>query len=312
MNTIPSVFNFNSAAVRTVVINDDPWFVASDVCAVLGIKNHRDALMHLDADERGVVLNDTPSMNQHGSFGTVKQEISVINESGLYSLVLRSRKPEAKPFIKWVTKEVLPAIRKTGQYIAQPYAVNHGDTLNATQADTLRNMLTEAAQAMPKDLQGLVMREGWSKLKAHFNCSYRQIHLAEFNEAVSLLSRHIVHWKRAKVTDSDIVPNLQEIQDSYALAIALLPETQKAIQSGLSNTNRRWFLSFDGQHKPNIQTIPDDAYVLSHADMLKAMLSGDGLPMKNEELEMFIHAATRNLANRAEFYRQRAEFQHLT
>ena len=173
-------------------------------------------------------------------------------------------------------------------------------------------MLTEAAQAMPKVLHGLVVREGWSKLKAHFNCSYRQIPQAEFNEAVSLLSRHIVHWKRAKVTDSEIVPNLQEIQDSYALAIALLPETQKAIQSGLSNTNRRWFLSFDGQHKPHIQTIPDDAYVLSHADMLKAMLSGDGLPMKNEELEMFIHAATRNLANRAEFYRQRAEFQHLT
>lgn len=225
--------------------------------------------------------------------------------------MLRSRKPEAKPFIKWVTKEVLPTIRKTGQYIAQPYAVNPGDKLTKEQADTLRQMLTEAAQAMPKDLQGLVMREGWSKLKAHFNCSYRQIPQSEFNEAVSLLSRHVVHWKRAKVTDLDIVQNFQEIQDSYALAVALLPETQKAIQSGLANTNRRWFLSFDGQHKPHIQTIPDDAYMLSHADMLKAMLSGDGLPMKNEELEAFIHAATRNLANRAEFYRQRAEFQNL-
>ena len=304
MNTIPTVFNFNSHAVRTVDRDGAIWFVATDVCAALGYANPSKAIAdHLDDDERS---NEQLDRSQMGS------KAIIINESGLYALVLRSRKPEARKFAKWVTSEVLPAIRKTGQYIAQPYAVNPGDTLNATQADTLRNMLTEAAQAMPKDLQGLVMREGWSKLKAHFNCSYRQIPQAEFNEAVSLLSRHIVHWKRAKVTDSDIVPNLQEIQDSYALAIALLPETQKAIQSGLSNTNRRWFLSFDGQHKPNIQTIPDDAYVLSHADMLKAMLSGDGLPMKNEELEMFIHAATRNLANRAEFYRQRAEFQHLT
>ena len=304
MNTIPTVFNFNSHAVRTVDRDGAIWFVATDVCAALGYANPSKAIAdHLDDDERS---NEQLDRSQMGS------KAIIINESGLYALVLRSRKPEARKFAKWVTSEVLPAIRKTGQYIAQPYAVNPGDTLNATQADTLRNMLTEAAQAMPKDLQGLVMREGWSKLKAHFNCSYRQIPQAEFNEAVSLLSRHIVHWKRAKVTDSDIVPNLQEIQDSYALAIALLPETQKAIQSGLANTNRRWFLSFDGQHKPNIQTIPDDAYVLSHADMLKAMLSGDGLPMKNEELEMFIHAATRNLANRAEFYRQRAEFQHLT
>ena len=301
-----SVFNFNSNEVRIVDTNGQPWFVAADVCAALGYQNTSKAVGdHLDEDERASALVPTPN-------APLGVPTNIISESGLYALVLRSRKPEARKFAKWVTSEVLPAIRKTGQYIAQPYAVNPGDKLTATQADTLRNMLTEAAQAMPKDLQGLVMREGWSKLKAHFNCSYRQIPQSEFNEAVSLLSRHIVHWKRAKVNDLDIVQNFQEIQDSYALAVALLPETQKAIQSGLANTNRRWFLSFDGQHKPHIQTIPDDAYMLSHADMLKAMLSGDGLPMKNEELEMFIHAATRNLANRAEFYRQRAEFQNIT
>jgi hypothetical protein len=88
----------------------------------------------------------------------------------------------------------------------RPYSANPGDKLTKEQADALRDILTEAAQAMPKDLQGLVMREGWSKLKAHFKCSYRQIPQSEFTEAVSLLSRHIVHWKRAKVTDATVSP----------------------------------------------------------------------------------------------------------
>lgn len=60
MNTIPSVFSFKSSEVRTVIVNDDPWFVASDVCAVLGVKNHRDALMHLDDDEKGGRFNRHP------------------------------------------------------------------------------------------------------------------------------------------------------------------------------------------------------------------------------------------------------------
>lgn len=183
MNTIPSVFNFNSAAVRTVVIDNEPWFSAADVCAVLGMKNHREATRHLDDDEKGVISNDTPG----GA-----QQISIINESGLYSLVLRSRKPEAKPFIKWVTKEVLPAIRKTGQYIAQPYVQNPGDKLTKEQADTLRQLLTEAVKKLPKEKQAGAMIQGWSKLKAHFKVGYRDIPQSEFTEAISVIARHVI------------------------------------------------------------------------------------------------------------------------
>lgn len=100
-------FNFGTHAVRVVMRNGEPWFSAADVCAVLGIKNHRDSLMHLDDDEKGVVSTDTLGG---------QQKISVVNESGLYALVLRSRKPEARKFAKWVTGEVLPSIRKTGSY----------------------------------------------------------------------------------------------------------------------------------------------------------------------------------------------------
>lgn len=102
------VFHYKSGEVRTVELNGEPWFVLKDVCAVLGISNHKMTAQRLDADE--VSLTDlTDSMGR-------QQETTVINESGLYNVILRSDKPEAKPFRKWVTSEVLPSIRKTGGY----------------------------------------------------------------------------------------------------------------------------------------------------------------------------------------------------
>ena len=103
------VFNYNNSAVRTVQKNGDPWFVLKDVCSVLGISKYRDTAERLDPDERGSVKVDT--------LGGA-QEMTVISESGLYTVILRSDKPEAKPFRKWVTSEVLPSIRRSGGYIA--------------------------------------------------------------------------------------------------------------------------------------------------------------------------------------------------
>lgn len=95
--------------IRTVVIDGEPWFVAVDVCRALEIANSRDALTRIDEDVKGVVLTDTPGG---------KQEVTTVNEPGLYSLVLGSRKPEAKAFKRWITHEVIPSIRKNGGYIA--------------------------------------------------------------------------------------------------------------------------------------------------------------------------------------------------
>lgn len=92
------------------IITDDQgvaWFVATDVCSVLGIGNPRQATTRLDADEKGVISTDTPGG---------RQSMTVVNEPGLYSLILCSRKPDAKRFKRWVTHEVLPAIRRTGSY----------------------------------------------------------------------------------------------------------------------------------------------------------------------------------------------------
>lgn len=99
--------NEDFGEVRTIEINGEPWFVAADVCRALDIANSRDALTRLDEDEKGVASTDTPGG---------EQDMSVVNEPGLYSLVLGSRKPEAKAFKRWITHEVIPSLRKYGYY----------------------------------------------------------------------------------------------------------------------------------------------------------------------------------------------------
>jgi prophage antirepressor-like protein len=104
-----TLFDFSGSQVRTHKdAEGNPWFVAGDVCDAIGIKNSRQALTYLDEDEKGVTTNDT--------LGGA-QAVSTVNESGLYALILRSRKQEAKAFRKWITATVLPALRKDGGYI---------------------------------------------------------------------------------------------------------------------------------------------------------------------------------------------------
>ena len=117
MNDI-QVFDFEDNAVRVIEKDGEPWFVAADVARVLDFRDAFNATRVLDDDEKGTHNVSTPSGNQ---------EVTMINESGLYHLVLVSRKPEAKKFRKWVTAEVLPSIRKTGMYVAPEVDVKSAD-----------------------------------------------------------------------------------------------------------------------------------------------------------------------------------------
>lgn len=108
MNELTNVFQYESNQIRTMIQDGEPWFVAKDVCEVLEINNTSQALSRLDEDEKALILNDTPSGNQL---------MAHVNEAGLYTLILSSRKPEAKQFKRWITHDVLPTIRKTGQFI---------------------------------------------------------------------------------------------------------------------------------------------------------------------------------------------------
>jgi len=108
-----AVFKFRNAfPVRVSGRNGDPWFVAADVCKALSISNARDAISRLDDDEHMTVAFSD------GRPGHGAQKVNIISESGLYALVIRSNKPEAREFRKWITAEVLPTIRRTGRYEA--------------------------------------------------------------------------------------------------------------------------------------------------------------------------------------------------
>ena len=158
----PSVFSFTTGAVRVVLRDDAPWFVAADVCAALSIENNRDAMSRLDDDEKGVGSIDTLG----GS-----QVMTIVSESGLYSLVLGSRKPEAKPFKKWVTSEVLPAIRKSGRYEV-------GDPLPAV----VRSPRLEASMARMADSVA-TLAAGMQTMSTQLNVTSKYIGLLELNQA---------------------------------------------------------------------------------------------------------------------------------
>lgn len=109
MNELKTFQNPKFGTIRTTTINGEPWFVAVDVCKALEIQNNRDAISRLDDDEKNtVVLTDGNRGNPN---------MTIVNEPGLYALVLSSRKPEAKAFKRWITHDVIPTIRKHGAYM---------------------------------------------------------------------------------------------------------------------------------------------------------------------------------------------------
>jgi prophage antirepressor-like protein len=128
------ILNFHGAAVRTVTIAGEPWWVAKDVCAILGLTDANKATKRLDADEKGTNPIPTPGGDQ---------AMTVVSEAGLYRLVVRSNKPEAKAFLRWVTHDVLPTIRQTGAYVTPAAA----QSLSAELAPAMA-IIAQAIQAL--------------------------------------------------------------------------------------------------------------------------------------------------------------------
>ena len=144
MNIIP--FNFESKEIRVVEINNEPWFVATDVCAVLGFSNARQAV-NSHVDQEDVQKLDTPTNG-----GT--QKINYVNESGLYALIFGSTFETAKVFKRFVTSDVLPSIRKTGSYQSKqfkiPATLSEALRLAADQADQIEQQKQVIAIQAPK------------------------------------------------------------------------------------------------------------------------------------------------------------------
>lgn len=135
----PLVFTFPETAqhVRSLMIDTEPWWVAADVCAVLEHSNPSMALAGLDEDEKGLSNIETPG----GA-----QQMAIINEPGLYSLILRSRKSQAKAFKRWITHEVIPSIRQTGSYSLEPAAPALPDMATPQGRVAVARMLLESTE----------------------------------------------------------------------------------------------------------------------------------------------------------------------
>ena len=126
----PQLFNFEGQQVRTVTINDEPYFIGNDVAAILGYSNYRNAVVnHVDEEDK---------LRTQIEYAGQNRNVTAINESGLYSLILSSKLPKAKKFKRWVTSEVLPSIRKHGAYMT-PQTIEKA-LLNP---DTIINLATQ-------------------------------------------------------------------------------------------------------------------------------------------------------------------------
>lgn len=141
MNT-PQIFNFEQNEVRTILVNDEPYFVGKDVAGVLGYSNTKDALSrHVDSEDKTGSRITTSGQSR---------EMTIINESGLYSLILKSKLPNAKKFKRWVTSEVLPTIRKTGSYTNVPKSFAQALRLAADLEEKNQLLEQQIAEYEPK------------------------------------------------------------------------------------------------------------------------------------------------------------------
>jgi prophage antirepressor-like protein len=235
MNEIQKVFNYQGSQVRTVIKDGESWFCAKDVCDILKHSNSRVAVDRLDEDEKGVSKVYTP--------GGI-QDMTVVNEAGLYSLVLTSNLPEAKAFKRWITHEVIPQIRKTGSYSVQPMSeleilkksvdmlleqqkeiasvkenlttVNHRiDSLDAV------NVEGDPQQRLVKMVQKLAYKSGitysnaWNQFKDAFNTAYRTNLTARMNNYCQVNNLK-------KITIPAFLAEFNQLEDGIRVADKLL------------------------------------------------------------------------------------------
>ncbi|WP_242200978.1 MULTISPECIES: Bro-N domain-containing protein [unclassified Pseudomonas] len=259
-NVIP--FNFGKQQVRTLLINDQPWFVANDVSAALQYSEASAMTRHLDDDEKGLSIVQTLGGDQ---------EMLVINESGLYSAILRSRKAEAKRFKKWVTAEVLPAIRKHGSY----------EDTQGVMAPMVDELLGKVGAMRLSN----VMRCRVAKLDAEHQRS------ATAKLASALHARFDV--PRMELIPADQMDAACNFIASYAIEGEYLPKGGNQsvdIPTDLSE-NQRYLVFTDGSGKRQVQPIPFDACVMSPTQFLAAFTGSNGVHVPPAVLFDFALAA---------------------
>ncbi len=200
MNQLTKVFDGKS--IRIIEINDEPWFVAKDVCDVLELSNPSKVVSRLDEDERS-------------NFKLGRQgEANIVNEFGLYSLVLSSRKPEAKQFKRWITHDVIPSIRKTGSYTIQiPKTLPEALRAYASEVEAHERTTKALETAQPKAeyFDALVER----KLLTNFRDTAKELHVGQKKFVEWLIDSGYIYrdQKRKLKPYMKYVPDLFELKE---------------------------------------------------------------------------------------------------
>lgn len=210
------VFNYESNEVRTVIVDGEPWWVAKDVCDVLGHSNTTMALERLDSDE-------VTKFNLGGLSG----ETNIINESGLYSLIMGSRKAEAKVFKKWVTGEVLPSIRKHGMYATE---VTVEKMLN--DPDFAIDLLTR----LKEERKARIEAEQTNAILMHVNKTYTSTEIAkELNMKSAMALNKALADEKIQFKQNDTWVLYSKFADLGYTEIK-----QKVLDSGRTVYDRHW------------------------------------------------------------------------
>ena len=233
MNVAVTPFNFNAHSVRVVLQESEPWFVATDVATALEYAEAKDLVRVLDEDEKGRHTVPTPS----GA-----QEMLIISESGMYHALFKSRKAVAKKFRKWVTAEVLPAIRKTGSYVHPDFRPEKTrkalpGALTIEQQDAIKQLVKAKAEQYPQERRGVATIKLWSALKSKFGVGYKEIPAEHFTDALSLVAR-------------------------------LEPLEGELMEQDLS---KRYLLWYDDTGRRQQREIPFDACIMTQEEMLEAI-----------------------------------------
>lgn len=199
-------FNCGNWTLRTVLVDGDPWFVAADVARILGYRDAANLCRRLDDDDRGTHQVSTPGGAQHAT---------VITEAGLYTAVLGSQLADARPFKQWVTREILPTLRRTGTYSMAPAA----PALPTTYASALRELAdtVEQLQQVTDHVERIApAADAWSQLEA--NGDDMQVRVAaqwlSTDPAISIGEQRLMRLLRSKGwIDAKNVPYQQHIDN---------------------------------------------------------------------------------------------------
>lgn len=262
-------FRFEAREIRTMLIDEQPWFVAADVAAALEYREAEKMTRWLDDDEKAPHIVGTPGGDQR---------MTMVNESGLYSAILRSRKAEAKRFKKWITAEVLPAIRKHGRYEDRAGRMNTllGETIGTDGFHMLGSLIKGKVSCLPAGVRRQATMKIWSQTHAAFGVrSAADIPAEQLDSARNFISAYAIEgeWMGKGTGFAGIIGR------------QLTP-------------TERWMVYTDGNGKEQYMPIQYDACVLTHRDLIKGMLTD--IPVSIEEMFEFAMAALANLKGRCE------------